>query len=364
MLRLFFIALLVLPACSKQSDISIKQAYGEAVNELGIFPVFPPREEFQVGDIYYWSQSTSDPSDTVSVYLTSLPWVRTEANRFLRDRVVFSGTEPEGSSPRQRDFINNGRYVETRGEITQSDELSSLSLTALPRVSVDTGFSSGIGIVNILNSIGLTDGGRTRLTLEFDDVRTYWVPNVELMPRIQTAAAVAIAPLIPAAEIELNRLVSVRTNSSNEATAPNQRRKGFSVITRVYLTRKIDYTYVNGRISSAGLRRADSILRAEQQPGRTPGVQGALVGSGLTSDGDANEGPAVDDERLEQQVRALTTRVDNLASSTTRGQSLEFYSWNARGITFRQTYQRPVAVAWDGVEFSVQRNSEPPVIVK
>lgn len=113
---LLFCCLLLLNGCASSVDEPITRAYGEAVRDLGIFPVFPPREEFQVGDVYAWSQSESDPRDNLSIYVTSLHWMRHEASSFLRSRVVFQNSQVANGAPNplgQYDLPNSAGVIQT-----------------------------------------------------------------------------------------------------------------------------------------------------------------------------------------------------------------------------------------------------------
>lgn len=347
------IALSVLFSCTRVADEPISRAYAEAVRELGIYPVFPPREEFQIGDVYFWSQSRSDPSDTISVYVTSLDWLRHEADRFLRSRVVFESSTPTNNAATplsHRDFPNAEGRIQTRGEVTDARLLSSLPITALPRVSADAGFTNGIGIIGLLASLGLTGGTRTTVTLDFNDVRTYWVPNLAVEARVVAATPLILANNYDAAIGEITRTLRLRGGSSSDPCGAN-RICGMSAITRVYLTRQIEYTYRNGSIVAAALRQAETLpaTGAAARPQLSPIV---TVNIAPGSDG------TVDGAHTQKQIEALQTQLANLSASTDRGQSLRFEAWDARGITFSEVYQRPVAVAWDGIEICIGETAE------
>lgn len=342
------VCLTLLLGCGTSVDEPVSRAYGEAVRELGIFPVFPPREEFQVGDVYIWSQSTRNPSDTLSVYISSLDWVRHEANTFLRSRVVFQNTSVNNAGTNrldQSDFPNDVGTAQTRGEIADASLLASLPITALPRVSADAGFTSGLGLVNLLSSLGLVGGSRTTVTLDFTDVRTYWVPNVQVVGQIDSLAPQIVGNYYGAGLRELSRSLQLRDRVSSDPCGVG-RTCGMSVITRVYLTRQIDYTYRNGKIIAAGLQRADTIPE-DGTPTRPPSAPTVTVNIATNADG------TVDGAQTEAQIAALRQQLTTLSTSTSRGQSLQFQAWDARGITFSQLYQRPVAVAWDGIEFEI-----------
>lgn len=223
--------------------------------------------------------------------------------------------------------------------------VASLPITALPRVSADAGFTSGLGLVSLLSSVGLAGGARTTVTLDFTDVRTYWVPNVQVVSRVDAASQELLVSYADAAIRDLTRSLQLRSGKQTDPCGSG-RICGLSVITRVYLTRQIDYTYRNGRIVAAGLRRAE--LVADNGSATRPAIPPSVVVN-VTTDADG----AVDGAQTDAQIATLQGQLAALSANTDRGQSLRFEAWDARGITFRQIYQRPVAVAWDGIDYEI-----------
>ncbi|MFN3315055.1 MAG: hypothetical protein ACK46Q_16560, partial [Hyphomonas sp.] len=48
----FICFVLALSSCTAVSGDDLAQKYQQRTRELGLFPVYPPREEFQIGDVY------------------------------------------------------------------------------------------------------------------------------------------------------------------------------------------------------------------------------------------------------------------------------------------------------------------------
>lgn len=148
----------------------LSHEYGKNVRKVGMFPVYPPREEFQIGDIYIWSQAVDNPNDSVSVYLDTLDWMRGEADAFMATRVVFENTTVAAAGkPAVRtdsDIPGTVGTIATRGELGFGSKLQrSLPIAAFPTVTADAGFTAGLGIVQGLTALGLAGGARTRVTL-------------------------------------------------------------------------------------------------------------------------------------------------------------------------------------------------------
>jgi len=327
-------------SCSGSGDRNLVLAYGKAVREIGLFPVYPPREEFQVGDVYMWSQSLSDPNDTVSVYLMTIDWLRMEADRFMASRIVFNNSAtavantPRGSPT---DIPGKSRNLALRGHADLA-LAQSLPIAAFPTVTADAGYTASAGFVGALAAIGIGGGSRTTVTLNFNDVRTYFVPNAPVMRKV-LAELPNVAMLFPEGEVDLGRLVQQRRGKGTDPCRAG-RRCGVSVVTRVFLTRQIDYTYRNAQILAVALRRA-------QNPGTLSSVQAA---PDVNISVQTNNTGAIDGAHMDKQIRDLKTQVDALAAGSTPGQSFRFEAWDARGVTFASSYQRPVVVGWDGIE--------------
>jgi len=334
--------ILALPWACARGDRDLTLAYGKAVREIGLFPVYPPREEFQIGDVYMWSQSTRDPNDTVSVYLTTLDWLRPAADRFMASRIVFRNTDSlalEDPDHSATDIPGGASTLALRGDLREPLLSRSLPIAAFPTVSADAGFTAGAGLVNVLTSLGLAGGSRTMVTLDFNDVRTYWVPTAGVLADIRADVVPKISPLIPAAQVDRDRLVRARRGAGTSSCSSG-RRCGISVVTRVYLTRQINYTYRNSQIIAAAVRMAAT-------PG-TPAPTAPAVTVTVKTD---NQG-VIDSAHTDAQVAEARRQLDAFSAGGAQGQAFRFESWNARGVTFSSRYQRPVVVGWDGADLS------------
>lgn len=339
---MFCIALISV-GCTSSSEQNIVLAYGRAARDIGLFPVYPPREEFQIGDVYMWSQSAADPNDTVSVYLDTIDWLRLEADRFMASRIVFDDTaELDKSQPNKsvKDIPGKSRYLTLRGGAPLS-LVQSLPIAAFPSVTADAGFTASLGILRVLATLGLAGGTRTTVTLDFNDVRTYFVPNAPIMGKVM-GEVIRSNFAYDAGDVDLRRLVELR-HGKGVTPCGQGRRCGVSVVTRVYLTRQINYTYRNAQILAAALRVAERGGAANKVPS-APAVNVAINNG---TDGKAQTGG------LDEQVTELSNRVDALTGSGGTGQAFRFEAWNARGVTFASRYQRPVVVGWDGIEWSM-----------
>lgn len=332
---------LVLPAfllgCSPNFG-DIRQEYSKTVRELAIVPVYPPREEFQVGDVFAVSYGP-EILDTERLYLGNIPQVADRAEKYMASRIVFRSSGEQGDKDQQDTF---GRGLTRRGEIT----IESLPLAPFPQIQADAGWTGSLGVVDLLRAIGIGGGQRTNVLLSFEDVRTYGVPHVEAgnVTDLENSAALMFLQHSTLVDRELNRRVLIEAAAgTNVESDPTKRCIGGYLVTKVYLTRKITYTYQNNSIVAAGIRRAEagSDLSTLNPPDRIS-VNVNVDGNGL-----------ITQETGDGEIDGFRTGLDDLAKSGSQGDTLNFEGWDARGISFSQEFDRPVAIAYDGFTFQM-----------
>jgi hypothetical protein len=330
----FLLFFLALSGCTAGSGDDLAREYQQKTRELGLFPVYPPREEFQIGDVYYWSRSSTNPNDVETVWVHSMPWMRQEAEAFLNTRIVFSPLAAKDAL--QADII--GGRLRVRGEVSTD----SLPISAFPEITADAGFVAGAGIGRIFRALGLSGGNRTTVSLNFNDVRTYWVPNALVATRVRAELAPIAIATTEQAMIDVQRLLNIR-RSTPTAACSAVRACGFTVVTRVYLTRNITYTYRSAAILQAAATRFSEGTQQGTTAAQPPTVNVTLNGVGAGTSAE-----------LQAELTALQGQVTSLARSQAPGEQIAFQSWDATGLKFSQTFQRPVAIGWDGFDYILQ----------
>lgn len=335
-MRTFVFALLLL-GCSAVPNSDISVQYKNEARKLGLNPVYPPREEFQIGDVYVWAWRKGSLYQEVTAYMGSENRFVHAANKFMADRIIFHETGTKGSGGKQTDLF--GKRLNQR----KQQSITSLPIVAFPSVSGDAGFSGGVGILKALQAIGIAGGARTQVTLDFNDVRTRWVPKVEAMKATGSDPVAALANLYrqnPQGYLRQILEQNYQRNKlhvSGKSMCEADLEFGVSVVRRVYLTRSISYTYRNGRIVSAGIKRATTGSTLSQVPA-APAVNVNISNSGELESNAA-------------QLKALQSQIEALSKSQGEGDNVAFQTWDARGITFERKYDRLVSIGWDGFEF-------------
>ena len=338
-----FCAFSILLSCSTIPN-DIQTEYAATARRLGLVPVFPPREEFQIGDMFVVSYG-EDPNDSVNVWVGEYDQIATIANEHMNDRIVFRQTTGETTATNQLAQTDTfGRGLSRRKDI----RIETLPIAAYPAITADAGITAGLGIAKTLAALGLGGGQRTKVTLNFGDVRTYWAPKVKVAAyegELDSAFGQAFVNSENALRRALDREIALSKNSGRNLS--DERCLGAVVITRVYLTRKIIYTYSNGRIIAAGIRRAES--------GAT--ISGIPAPSRVTVNV-SNTNGQIEQATPDAEIENLRNQIDALAGEDNQGVGLNFESWSALGVSFSQDFPRPVAIGYDGFSFPITIEGE------
>lgn len=331
---------LLLSACSALTPTGqLSLEYAKAARQIGITPVYPPREEFQVGDVFLVSVERDDPNNSASVWLDSLPSLRQAAEKFLRTRVVFEDTgvlNAEASSTSGKAQVDLfSPEISTRG----SERVLSLPVAAFPSIVTQAGSTESTGLVGAMAALGFGSSDQTTVTLDFNDVRSYGEPQVLAADYQADAALIAKRRAELGAEEMADKVATIEYNQGRKS---HDRCLELAVVTRVYLTREIDYTYRDRAILAAGLKFSQEQGKLSQAP--TPPTINVQIQSSAT-----NAKPSDIDSDLADAAEKMRVAVASATNQTGEGGAFSFTSWNARGLTFKQVYPRPVAIGWEGM---------------
>lgn len=346
MSKMFRFAMLFLPtlflACGPVEERNVARRYTDAVRRLDISPVYPPREEFQVGDLYFVSQSRTDPDDVIRVFIKTLPEVRMQAQRALDDRIVFQDTgfdKKEG-----KPVLDEVSFIQsdlTKGElITRQTHgaTESLPIATFPSIEADAGTTLNSGLAAPLVALGLFAGTRTKVRLDFKDVRTLSAPYLEANTVLQREAGARRSAHCPesqagfAADMAANFLPS----GKDPQAALKDRDNHYLLVTRAYLTRHIDYTYSNGRILALARRSLTG-----------PGTDG----KGASFFQGANI--AISDPKGGSATADLAAIVATLNQQADQGSGSQFASFSAFGLTIKRVFQKPLTIAYEGAKANI-----------
>ena len=352
---------LLLTACAGATGIDQEAQYTKSVRALSLIPVYPPREDLQVGDIYFVSQGNRDnPDDRVRFYIDTSREVVNAAQSHLQTRLVFRPTHEASKisatdATRQQPDIYSGR-VRFRGD--RGLAIESLPVVAFPEITLDRGSSQAIGIARVFNALGLARGERTVITLNFNDTRRFGAPRSSVIPISRVAADRGYCRYHQSLGSKADQTIadqvarevlryrdSLRARDSSIAGVSLENRSSqVAIVTETILTRKITFTFRNAEIVAAGLRRAARTQVDDPSAAKVNAPSSVVVNVGAS----APAGAVTDAE-----IQAVRNSLNSVLQGTVQGEGLNFESWDGRGLSFSQYFERPVVVAWDGFEFDL-----------
>lgn len=342
-----------LSACSPPTG-DIRSEYSRIARQVGVVPVYPPTENIQVGDIYAMSLGP-DPADVIIEWVGELDEVAVQTERFMAQRIVFRQT----SSANNALAVNQPTQTDTYGAgLTRRSDLvvESLPIEAFPSVTANAGFALGAGSNSPGRALGLGFGQQTQVTIDYTDVRSYGLPRVEAARKLNLQQRVENArlnpPLAGNAQWTVDQALRLKWSDLKRAglnPAPMEERCIQSiVVTRVFLTRQINYTFSDAQIAALSQARAVNGANATAAP------DAPAVGVIINNSGD------FDASAVEEAVDTLAANVASSVSDTGSSSGVTFEGFTALGAKFRQVFQRPVVIGWEGWPVLISTANLPP----
>ncbi len=336
-------AAVFLGACSAGPNRNLIAKYDEMVRGLGLTPVYPPREELQVGDVFFVSYDARRPNDrsqSFGVWVGSLDSVRHDANAYTRSRINFNDTGTNNNAFKTRttqsDF-SGGRVS------VNADGRTSLPLVTFPTISGAATTAGALGSFGFLRSFGLGFGTAETVSIDFADTRAFGVPIGAVRSR-NTFKNEYQSKICSHANRTLS--AAMQMAAAREIDPPkiceNGRKCHYTVVTRTYMTREIDYRYTSAQIARIAASRARGEL------GSDPTTQPA------TSNVDLNItiGDNTSAEDLAKLAAALQPSVTN-PNTKKEFDGLSFTGFQGNTMTFKRTLQKPVTIAYDGLNYAI-----------
>ncbi|HSK40827.1 MAG TPA: hypothetical protein VK943_13760 [Arenibaculum sp.] len=343
---LVLFACLALAGCAVSRDPGyVAREWEDSMRELSIYPLFPPREDVQVGDVYVLQaadgQVPEDGFTTPGVWFDSiLPTA--EVTAFYQARANF----PKGF-PLRLDADGNplaaGANPDTAAGYAQvtsplappdvfhdEDPLGRLRLVQFPGFNLalmrngDLGFA-GFGVLGrLFGAFGGSD--ETTLAVSVPQAESYALTANRMIDLLQARCAAGGKVLDPA-RAELAAL----PQAGKKRSAPV-----LVVINEVFYTRSLDFTYSNG--SGFGADVQASMAAAQEDEATAPAAPtGATAATG-------------DQDDAAGQLADLRTRVDAMsqqfAGKAVPGARAGITLVGDHSIRLSQEFERPIAIGY------------------
>lgn len=341
--------------------------------ELGFYPVFPPREDVMVGDVYLadgtrgqrgirrnliWFDSVDATSAVDSFYARrpsfpalSPPQPGTGKSKPADGESPGFVAQPQGSAP----LFQNGTRA-NRLRLVQFPGYNVASLTY-----ADLGLAAPVSGVAAL--LGLSGSNETAVTVSIPQAESYALPAGDALALIGERCR------------SQDTLYTPQRMSFFAGMFPDMNSRPYLIyITEVFYARAIDYNFMNADAFGANLAATlpglgalsnDIKALAAQAQKDAEGTAQPSGGSGrpATGNGQAPAGgtppspsgsASKDLARKLDELAARTTAMQNGAATLPApGVRASLGTAGSHGITLRQTFERPVAVGFRGLTLSL-----------
>ena len=369
-----------LTGCASTPPGYVAREWSKAMRELGITPVFPPREDLQVGDIYM-SPSTPEREAVLLDETGFVPlglWVGTVVlddplDEFYSARASFPLTPATGTSqPTAPDEDNIFRSGDTR-------RLRIVGFPMFMSATFNQGSLSGLVPTEAVSvAFGASLFGSKTINVSVPRAESYGLPAANLYnalvptpganqpSQVKKWSAPAAGGLV-AEDLESY----MPTGQLTEATKdPEWNKKPYAylrVITEVFYARELDVAIdsTEGRGFAVDVQ---PVVVPPTLPGGAPPLSGApptAVGekptagegrpasgakAGAQPTGETGAGSLSFKEATPQQLAAeLNRQLDQATQRRVPGGGARFVAVGKRGISLRLTYERPVAIGYRGM---------------
>lgn len=334
------VAIFALAACSSMLKQPPGITYAESVKQLGIYPVYPPREDLQVGDIYAVEHNPkADRSRIRSVFIDSVD-MTAQIRKYLNRRYTFANTSG-GADP---DAINGTSTALTiqsdavSGPLFESPDPQNLSITAFPAIEVDSGLSINLaaGSSSIGAMFGFGGAKTLKMALSYGRVTSYSVP----VPVAYQALQDYCNGILPTSSTELciSEEQAKFLNQKYQLDSTDIKKAQTLMVSKVYLARAITYTFNDATLAAAAASVAN---REENSQAVAPTIDGNLLSAAVATNNST-------------MVTALAAFQEALNKSISEKNNIEGASLTLSGFTkdsvkFEEVYQRPVVIGYEAV---------------
>lgn len=370
-LRAFAILLpvaLAAAGCKTTEDGFVAKNWQNNMRELGVYPIFPPREDFAVGDVYLSSEGDLNcPSGFLQVG-AHLAYVdlTTDLKSHYAKRPEFPPT-----SSGQQGYFNWAFATSQTGApppITQPkstgdvfatpNATNRLKLVSFPDFASASFTGANLSAlipteIPILAGLGVTSESIEMVTFRVPLAESYGLPTPQVLSKTLTDTAVTDA-------LQRDRLswyvpadpcpsaVSRRTKNLN-SQIPNV---VLTVVSEVFLARALDVSISLNSKFGAELKAALANPAAGSGMEKMLAQYKQALGSPPPAPTPTSPGGTISDIAAEARTQATRN-----ASVSTPGVTASLVRADTGAITMRRTYEQPIAIGFRGAFLTVGYDS-------
>lgn len=334
------VAATFLTACSALPERDLLVEYFDTVREMRLTPVYPPREDLQVGDVIFFTydpNAENDLDSTTRRWLGSLTSVMEVSNDYLASRINYESSVIDSSgTPDASIAIRAGQTDLGSGTVSLNNgERRTLPLVSFPSITGRASSAASLGGYGFLQSFGLALGRNETVTLDFGDTRAFGLPDggVAIDGEYEHEFRREICPIMM--DVAFRRA----ENGVMTPACPAGLECRVAIVTRTFMTRSISFNYTNARIARLALNRLSGPVSDEPSTLPLPG----------NLDVNVTLGPDADGTELDQLLSGMNTNLESAQVAGQETSGLNFVGLQGNGLVFQRTFLKPVAVAYDAL---------------
>ena len=311
----------------------VASAWNSSIGRLGIQPLYPPTEDFGVGDV----MAVVADSENVTLLRKAVRIAHLD----LHDLILASTIEPafaETADPVAGANLRKQDRFELPAD--PSGKRIALSISAFPGITINHVLQSNAGAANSAGWFGLSHSGQRAEEIQIKGVETYGVSTVEAIVKfnqwcrdektkaycddsfVRQALAFAVSDRV---------LATKESTDVNGVTKEYAARLELQLVTRVYLTREIRQRRLDDTAGGAAIQAVADPSAAKP----------------------ASDKPAEQDSAAGRVSSAIDALNKNLAASGVPGAKISAIRSDDVDISLKETFQRPIAFGYRAVTIAL-----------
>ena len=330
-----WVSVLAVGGCSATLNQPAGVTYAKSVEQLGIIPVYPPREDLQVGDLYaIENHSHEDRLRARTGYLDTVD-LTADIRDYLSTRYKFKQTNT-GVTPiaATSQSVPQLEQIDAfKGRIPGKSDLETLPITGFPEIEVDSGITVGVsGQPKGLAAVFGFEAAKTlKMSLRFGEVTSYAVPAVRAAQRLDGYCASPVTQY-NCTTSSLNYIVNLKYGLDRK-DPDGVKSSHILMVDKVYLARQITYTFNDATLAAA-------VVASQGSAGAVPTISASAVDKALASG---------DSAMLGALAELQTSLNGAVAKQPAEGGGVSFAGVNKNAVSFNVVFARPVVIGYEAV---------------
>jgi hypothetical protein len=324
----------------------VAAAWNDSIQRLGILPLYPPAEDFYVGDLWAVIVPNDDSAQKQQ------PDISTLVGKSTRVEYIDLRQEMQEARHRQPIFSEtievdkkdaSFRKVEST-EITEPPPANRIltTLTAFPGITITHRTRGTVSLGYSVFGFGIGRDNQRVEEIRIPVAESYGVPTVTAIARLTDwCQATATAPYCDDEHVRSLIAYSVDKKVLAVENGKYRTRIQLRLVTRVFLTREIQH---RRSVVSAG--------SASGQAGATKPVDKPTNSETPA----ASSSPSLDQRVTEAVASSAVSPAGGMAAKQSSG-ALSFTAGNGTEIEFNEVFQRPVAFGYRAITIDLPPSS-------